>query len=215
MRIAPELIIFDCDGVLVDTERVANALLSEALASLGIEIDFTETVTRFKGRSGTDCLAIIERDFGVRMPAALLDECRGAIIERFEAEPRSMPGVEAALDAIATPTCVASSGEHHKMRRTLGATGLLARFEGRIFSASEVTRGKPFPDLFLHAAGRLGANAAGCVVIEDSVPGVEAAVAAGMAVLGYVDLTPAPALEAAGARCFDDMASLPALLAEL
>ena len=196
---APQLVIFDCDGVLVDTERVANTLLSEALAGLGVELDFVETVARFKGRSGRDSLAIVERDFGVQMPFDLLERCRQGIIERFEAEPRTMPGIPEALAAIDLPTCVASSGEHDKMRRTLGATGLFEHFEGRIFSAADVERGKPFPDLFLHAAETLGAHPEHCVVVEDSVPGVEAGIAAGMRVLGYVD--PDAGRGALGRRC--------------
>ncbi len=205
--------IFDCDGVLVDTERVATELMREALAALGVRVGFDETVARFKGLSAKDSLTIVERDFGVRMPDALFERCRLGIIERFEADPQPIDGIHDALAAIASPVCVASSGEHHKMQRTLGAAGLLVRFEGSIFSATEVERGKPAPDLFLHAAESLGAAPSGCVVVEDSVPGVEAAVAAGMAVLGYVDLTAEDELSAAGATCFDDMRALPALLA--
>ena len=214
-RTGPDLVIFDCDGVLVDTERVANTLLTEALATLGIELAFEETVARFKGRSARDCCAIIERDFAVAVDPTFYDACRARLLDRFEAAPRTLPGITEALDTIDRPVCVASSGEHEKMRRTLGATGLLERFAGRIFSASEVPRSKPFPDLFLHAARAMGAEPARCVVVEDSVPGVEAGVAAGMPVLGYVDLTGEEALAAAGARCFHDMRDLPALLSTI
>ena len=113
------------------------------------------------------------------------------------------------------PTCVASSGEHERMRRTLGRTGLHADFEGRIYSATEVERGKPHPDLFLHAADRMGADPARCVVVEDSPFGVRGAVAAGMTALGYAAMTPAVVLEAEGAETFSAMPDLPNLLERL
>jgi HAD superfamily hydrolase (TIGR01509 family) len=129
---------------------------------------------------------------------------------RVEVEPVS--GIAAALDAIAVPTCVASSGQLVKMRATLEATGLLRRFEDRLFSAAELARGKPHPDIFLQAAQAFGAEPGACAVIEDSPVGVEAGVAAGMSVFGYAALSDAARLAAAGARVFTDMRRLPALL---
>ncbi len=118
-----------------------------------------------------------------------------------------------ALDRIALPTCIASSGTHDHLRYTLGLTGLYERFRGRIFSAEDVANGKPAPDLFLHAAGRMAAGPAGCVVVEDSRPGVEAARAAGMRVLAFAGgLSPAGALEGPDTIVFDDMRELPRLL---
>jgi beta-phosphoglucomutase-like phosphatase (HAD superfamily) len=121
--------------------------------------------------------------------------------------------VVAALDRISLPTCVASSGPHHKMEVTLRTTGLWERFEGRIFSASEVARGKPAPDLFLHAARAMGFEAGQTAVVEDSLPGVEAAVAAGMRALAFARHTDAAVLAGAGGEPFADMAQLPGLLA--
>ena len=121
-----------------------------------------------------------------------------------------MPSVGAALDAIALPSCVASSASHEKMRFTLGHTGLWDRFAGRIFSATEVAHGKPAPDLFLHAAATMGWEPADCAVVEDSPAGVEAGLSAGMTVFGYAGTTPASRLD--GARVFTDMAELPGLL---
>ncbi len=128
----------------------------------------------------------------------------------FETELRPVPGIAAALDAITLPNCVASSASIEKMRVTLGQTGLWDRFEGRIFSATEVEHGKPAPDLFLHAASSMGWEPADCAVVEDSPAGVKAGLAAGMTVFGYAGTTPAALLE--GARVFTDMAELPALL---
>jgi HAD superfamily hydrolase (TIGR01509 family) len=122
-------------------------------------------------------------------------------------------GIVEALDRIRTPTCVASSGSHEKMRYTLGKTGLYERFAGRIFSAAEVPRGKPAPDLFLHAAARMGVTPADCAVVEDSAVGVQAARAAGMPVFGYAGgVTPAARLEGPGTIVFRDMRELPGLL---
>lgn len=130
----------------------------------------------------------------------------------FEAELESVAGIDELLDhleAVGLPSCVASSGTHDRMRRTLGLTGLYDRFAGRVFSATEVAHGKPAPDLFLHAAAAMGVEPGGCVVVEDSVYGVQAAVAAGMTAYGFGGgLTPAHQLEAAGAVVFAHMAEL-------
>ncbi len=125
---------------------------------------------------------------------------------------KPIPGVIEALDRISLPTCVASSGPHRKMRTTLGITGLFGRFEGRIFSAWDVGRGKPFPDLFLYAASCMGTDPSRCVVIEDALPGVQAAVAAGMSVFGYTRESSMGPLGQAGAKVFNYMAELPRLL---
>jgi HAD superfamily hydrolase (TIGR01509 family) len=133
--------------------------------------------------------------------------------EVFRRELEPVPGVIAALDRIALPSCVASSGPHHKMAVTLRRTGLWERFQGRIFSATEVAAGKPAPDLFLHAAERMGFDPATTAVVEDSLPGVQAAVAAGMRALAFTRHSQPAELAAAGGEPFADMAELPALLA--
>jgi HAD superfamily hydrolase (TIGR01509 family) len=137
---------------------------------------------------------------------------RRAMFAAFEESLEPVPGVVDALDAISLPACVASSGSHEKIRFTLGHTGLLERFDGRIFSATEVEHGKPAPDLFLHAASSMGWEPAATAVVEDSPAGVQGALAAGMTVFGYAAVTPAGRLD--GARVFTDMAELPALLAQ-
>lgn len=208
-----ELVIFDCDGVLVDSEKIAVKVDARVLAELGWPLSEAEIVERFVGRSFADMTAEIERHLGRRLPNGWDSEYRGLYREAFERELTPVDGIVAALDALTLPMCVASSTGHAGLRHTLGLTGLYERFEGRIFSASEVARGKPAPDLFLHAARSLGVDPARCVVVEDSRYGVEAARAAGMRAFGYCGgLTPASWLEGPGTTVFDDMRQLPTLI---
>jgi HAD superfamily hydrolase (TIGR01509 family) len=197
------LVIFDCDGVLVDSEPLSNRALSETLAEYGLELTVEQTMAEFMGRDRRHLHARAAELLGRSLPESFdaeYDERRDAL---FHAHLRPVDGIAEALDAIAHPTCVASSADHAKLRLTLGLTGLYERFEGRIFSAFDVERGKPAPDLFLHAAEQMRFEPADCTVIEDAPAGVAAARAAGMRVLGYgvdADLT------------FADMCALPALL---
>ena len=205
------LVIFDCDGVLVDSEPLSNRALSEALTAAGHAIDPAETMRTFIGRSWPSCEEIVRARWGA-VPPGLEQDYRRRMTAAFEAELRPVPGVVEALDALEHPTCVASSGPHEKMRHSLGLTGLYERFEGRIFSAYDVRRGKPAPDLFLHAAETMGFAAADCAVVEDSPVGVEAARAAGMRVLGYAGRTDPAALAPYADEIFADMADLPRII---
>ncbi len=206
------LVIFDCDGVLVDSERLTVEIEARVLTEMGWPISADEVARRFVGRSSSDDLAEIEQQLGpertLEFDRVSTDEVVAAFRDRLEA----IPGVRAlveALEARGVRTCVASSGSHRKMQLTLGVTNLLALFEGRIFSAAEVARGKPWPDLFLHAAASMGAEPAACAVVEDSVYGVQAARAAGMVCYGFAGgLTLADALLAAGAIVFHEMREL-------
>jgi HAD superfamily hydrolase (TIGR01509 family) len=207
------LVIFDCDGVLVDTERIAVRIDMIVLAELGWPMTEAEVVERFMGRSDEEMTADIEAHLGHRLPASWEEPFRHLYRQAFEAELEPVAGVVEALDAIAIPTCVASSGTHEKIRFTLGLTGLYERFAGRIFSVSDVARGKPAPDLFLHAADRMGVPPARCAVVEDSRYGVEAARAAGMRAFGYAGgLAPKGALAGPQTIVFEDMRELPDLL---
>jgi HAD superfamily hydrolase (TIGR01509 family) len=208
------LVIFDCDGVLVDSERISNRVFAESLAAEGLPLTPAETMRRYMGRSMASCRTLIEAELGRRLDDAFFAEVQARTFQAFHRELRAVDGIAEALERIATPVCVASSGEHEKMRTTLGLTGLLPRFEGRLFSATDVARGKPAPDLFLHAAARMGADPARCAVVEDSPLGVEAAVAAGMTPFGYAWHEDPAALSDAGARVFDRMATLPGLLTD-
>ena len=214
MRPPISLVIFDCDGVLVDTERIAVRIDVIVLAELGWPMTEAEVVERFMGRSDEEMTAEIEAHLGRRLPASWEAPFRHLYRQAFEAELEPVAGVVEALDAIAIPTCVASSGTHEKIRFTLGLTGLYERFAGRIFSVGDVARGKPAPDLFLHAAGRMGVPPAQCAVVEDSRYGVEAARAAGMRAFGYAGgLAPKGALAGPQTIVFEDMRELPGLLA--
>ncbi|MFG2983538.1 HAD family hydrolase [Streptomyces sp. NPDC048258] len=209
-----ELVIFDCDGVLVDSERLAVRLQVALGAELGWPLTEDEVVERFVGRSKESIVEQLTERLGAGTAGLwwkqLIQRHRDAVDLGLD----PVDGLPEALAALTLRTCVASSGSHEKMRHTLGRTGLYDHFEGRIYSASEVSRGKPAPDLFLYAARRMGVDPAACAVVEDSGPGVRAARAAGMRAFGYSGgPTPAERLEGPGTIVFDDMRELPELLA--
>lgn len=206
-----DLVIFDCDGVLVDSERLAVRTEAEILASLGWHLSEQQIVERFVGRSANYMHEQIESHLGREIDWETEFEIRYRSV--FERELQPVEGVVRALDRMDVPTCVASSGTHAKIQFSLGLTGLDARFAGRIFSAEDVERGKPEPDLFLFAAERMGVDPASCAVVEDSVSGVEAGLAAGMCVFAFAGgVTPSSNLARTGAHVFDQMDDLPHLL---
>ena len=210
-----DLVIFDCDGVLVDSERLSIRLDVELLAALGWPMAEDEVVERWVGRTEAAMRAEIEEHLGRSVEAewAAFSE---RYVEAFAAELEPVDGVADAVDAVQAAglaTCVASSGDLGKIRRNLAKTGLLDRFDGRLFSADDVEHGKPAPDLFLHAAAAMGVAPGRTAVVEDSVHGVVAGDAAGMAVFAYAGgVTPASRLARPGVTVFDSMADLPELL---
>jgi len=210
--VATGLVIFDCDGVLVDTEPAANRVLAACLSELGVPTTPDEAIRDYKGLSMKRCVELIEARRGRPLPDDFVEVVHARTIAAFERGLQPIPHVETALDRIVAAVCVASSGHHGKMKFTLTRTGLWPRFKGKIFSADDVARGKPAPDLFLRAADVMGFAPAECVVVEDSLPGVQAARAAAMRVLGYTPLGAPGTLAAAGAEVFHDMRALPALL---
>jgi HAD superfamily hydrolase (TIGR01509 family) len=209
-----ELVIFDCDGVLVDSERLAIEVDVVVMAELGWPLTFDEVVDLFMGRSHADVTAIIEEHLVMKLPPDWGDEFRPLYDEAFKAL-QAVAGVEEALDRLTVPTCVASSGSHRRIRESLERVGLYERFDGRIFSSTDVAMGKPAPDLFLDAAETLDTPAEACLVVEDSPFGTEAARAAGMRALAYAGggLSSVRELEGPGTVVFHDMADLPYLVA--
>ncbi|MEO3997347.1 HAD family phosphatase [Mesorhizobium sp. CAU 1732] len=211
----PGLVIFDCDGILVDTEETANRVLCAWLTEGGYPVSYEECRRVFSGTSMVSVQQRIEAN-GHRLGFDLADRWYASIDTIFSTV-TAVPHIETVVEALreaGIPWCVASSARVDKMHLTLGATGLMSHFGHALYSATMVERGKPFPDLFLHAAKEMGFDPADCVVIEDSVPGTEAGIAAGMRVFSYAGdpFSDRAALSAAGGTVFDDMRDLPDLI---
>ncbi len=212
MRNPLALVIFDCDGVLVDSEGLGNRILVESVRELGLSLSLAEAITLFRGCKMADCVATIAGRLGRPLPDDFVSALRARTAEAFRHELQAIRGVHDALNRINAPVCVASSGPREKITLALSVTGLLARFEGRIFSSYEVGSWKPAPDLFLHAAATLGAAPSSCAVVEDSALGVRAGIAAGMRVFAYAADSDRTELESLGATAFGHMDKLPSLL---
>lgn len=196
MRI--KLIIFDNDGVLVDSEPIANRVLHELLVENGAIITYEEALHVFKGDTLTNSLRIIQERYGVSQPERFLNTYYQRTRAAFERELKPIENAEILLRNLRIPYCVASNSAKAKLQGSLHLAGLLPLLEGRLFSAEEVASGKPAPDLFLHAAAVCGVQPANCLVVEDSPQGVLAAQAAGMQVIGYVAPTLPDTLSAMG-----------------
>lgn len=182
------LVIFDCDGVLVDSEGIALEVLVEALAHKGISLTTEEAAERFLGRSLGSLTEVVQAEFGVEIDAPFLAAMREVLYSRFRAELKPVHGVAALIDALKAAgiaCCVASSSQRERIELSLTVTGLLPRLAPHIFSATMVQNGKPAPDLFLHAAASMGITPEACLVIEDSPAGISAAQAAKMRVLAF------------------------------
>lgn len=215
-----DCVIFDCDGVLVDSEPIVNRLLNRMLNELGIEISLEASTAMFLGRAVREELGNIERMRGAPLPENWLSEWLARRNATLEAEVEAIPYVREAVQAIAAtgmPLCVASGADRIKVKLQLTRTGLVELFQGdgheHIFSATEVERSKPAPDVYLLAARTMGVDPSRCAVIEDSPAGITAGVAAGMTVFGYAARNDAQMLRAAGAHTtFTDMRDLPELV---
>jgi len=214
------LVIFDCDGVLVDSEPISLARLTAGLNRIGVPIDVETVRARFAGTSMVSIMGHIAQDYGITAPEGFVEAVKADTLRAFDTELRAVAGVAAAVAALELPSCVASSSDPVRLRHSLGLTGLLPLFEGRIYSSTLVARGKPAPDLFLHAAAAMGVAPEACLVIEDSVPGVTAARAAGMRVVGFSggghwqhDPAAADLTRAGASRIFRDYRDLAAVIA--
>jgi HAD superfamily hydrolase (TIGR01509 family) len=216
-----ELIIFDCDGVLVDSEVISCRAHAETLTRHGYPITADQVFDRFLGVSEFEARMIVEAEIGRKLPNDFISQVNHATLHSYANDLRPVPHVAEAIAAISLPKCVASSGTPEKIRHGLTCTGLYDVLSPHIFSASQVKRGKPAPDLFLYAAEQMNASPARCVVIEDSVPGVTGARAAGMTALGFhggSHCRPgyADTLRSAGAAAtFDDMRKLPGMIRQI
>ena len=211
-RVSFDLIIFDCDGVLVDSEPIVNRVFVEMLAESGFTLDYERSLKEFAGSSMSNRLQVTQQRLGWVAPRDFVAHFDRRLKKVMESELRPVPGVGEVLGQLSLPRCVASNGSPEDMRFRLQKAGLLGWFDGKMFSASEVSKGKPAADLFLYAAKRLRVEPSRCAVIEDSLPGVQAGVSAGMVVFGYAHLTSHQTLQKAGARVFESMTELPGLL---
>ncbi|WP_322514793.1 HAD family hydrolase [Rhodopseudomonas palustris] len=213
-----DLVIFDCDGVLVDSEVISCRVHAETLTRHGYPITTEQVAERFLGRSGREARREIEAELGRAFADEFEAQLVADLLRSFADSLEPIPFINDALDAIAQPVCVASSGTPERISFALNRTGLYQRFAPNLFSAEQVANGKPAPDLFLHAARQMGVAPGRCVVVEDSVPGILGATAAGMAVLGFVGgshCVPGmdARLSAAGAaQVFADMRQLPEII---
>jgi HAD superfamily hydrolase (TIGR01509 family) len=216
-----DLIIFDCDGVLVDSEVISCRAHAETLTRHGYPITAEQVLKRFLGVSEREARQAIENEIGRKLPDDFELQVNAATLQFYANDLRPIPGIGETIAAIALPKCVASSGAPEKIRHGLSCAGIYDMLAPHIFSASQVKRGKPAPDLFLFAAGQMRASPERCVVIEDSIPGVTGALAAGMTVLGFhggSHCRPGyeATLRAAGAVItFDDMRHLPDLIGRI
>ncbi|MFF9062683.1 HAD family hydrolase [Streptomyces sp. NPDC014882] len=210
-----DLVVFDNDGVLVDSEPISNRLLAAYLTELGHPTSYEDSIRDYMGSAMHRIHDLVLERTGERLPADFDDVFHARVFDAFERELRPVGGVADVLEKLAAdgvPYCVASSGNHERIRVGHRTTGLDRWFEdARIFSAQDVGRGKPAPDLFLYAAERMGVAPERCVVVEDSPLGVRAAVAAGMDVYGFTAMTPAAKL-AGATGLFADMGELAGLL---
>jgi HAD superfamily hydrolase (TIGR01509 family) len=215
VRVQYDLVIFDNDGVLVDSEPISNRILAAHLTELGHPTSYEDSIRDFMGGAAHRIHDVVLERSGQTLPEGFDEAYQRRVFAAFERELRPVAGVATVLDKLAADEvtyCLASSGTHARIRVALRTTGLYDRFgEGRIFSSQDVGRGKPAPDLFLHAAAAMGVPPARCAVVEDSPLGVAAARAAGMDVFGFTAMTPAARLDGATAL-FGSMAELPDLL---
>jgi HAD superfamily hydrolase (TIGR01509 family) len=220
---APELVIFDCDGVLVDSEIIAARVDVELLAQAGVTIEIEEFISRYAGLTFKETALRIEQDYGVPLQASIIDRSKALLDERLAREVQAIDGARAAILSVTGPKCVCSNSTPERLEAMLGRTGLLPLFDGKIFSARGTPSGKPkpAPDVFLHGATEMGVDPAACFVLEDSVHGITGARAAGMRVIGFTGgahswLGHADALTEAGAETvIRRWADLPGVLAAL
>jgi HAD superfamily hydrolase (TIGR01509 family) len=209
-----QLVIFDCDGVLIDSEPIANRIFAEQLATVGMHMTPEEVWDRFVGNSRDRCIELAGEMSGEPLPEGFAQQWDDALHRALDVEARPVEGIPELLRSLPVPYCVASNGEPTHMQRGLTAAGLMPLVEGRLFSAALVEHPKPAPDVYLHAARTMGTSPRACAVVEDTLTGARAGLAAGMRVFGYVGhpRNQRAELERLGATPFTRLAQLPSLL---
>jgi HAD superfamily hydrolase (TIGR01509 family) len=215
-----DLVIFDCDGVLIDSEVISANMLIAELAGYGVQMDMAFVSRNFLGRSYPTVLREVRDTFGVTLPDRFETDYRKRLLAAFQRDLRIMPGVTEAIAALPVAFCLATSSSPERLQHSLALVGLTDIFAGRSFTSSRVARGKPAPDLFLLAASEMGADPARCLVIEDSLIGIRAGLAAGMQVWRFtggshlkgLDLTPPS--DAIPHRSFADFAQFSSLMGQ-
>ena len=210
----PKLVLFDCDGVIVDSETITNQVLRDDLAGRGLDLPLDQIMNSFVGGTMSG-VARQAADMGADIPDDWLEVIYPKIYQALADDVEAITGVSAILDALdnaGIPYAIGSNGRLEKMEITLGRTGLLGRFAGRMYSAQDLAAPKPAPDVYLKAASDAGVDPADCVVIEDSVSGAKAGIAAGMRTLGFIEETPREKLAPICDEVFEAMDQLPALL---
>lgn len=205
-------IIFDCDGVLVDTEKIGNGILLSMAAELGFEMKLEDAYRDFNGRNLKECFQEIEKGIGKRLPESFERDYRERSFAAFKTQVKPMEGIVSFLENLKIPYCVASSGPVDKIRLNLEVAGLLDKFENKIYSAYEINSWKPDPGIFLHAAKEMGFNVEDCIVVEDSKAGVIAGIRGGFKVYGFANGYNNTDLEQEGAILFNTYEELNALL---
>ncbi len=209
------LVIFDCDGVLVDSEGPSSRVVAEEITALGWPMTTEESYALFIGLRLSDIPAVVEPHIGRPVPPGWVDSLRDRMITVLTSEVEAMPGAHDALratTALGLPYRIASNSSHEEMAVKFQRVAMVELVEGRLHSARDVARGKPAPDVFLHAAAAARVPPGACLVVEDSVPGAQAARAAGMACIGLAPHGDDPALREAGAVLIRSFSELPALL---
>jgi len=212
MKKQPKCIIFDCDGVLVDSEPITARVLIKMSKEIGVDIDMAYVEANFTGNSWAGCAALIEEKGNIKLPANFEKEYRRRSSEAFKREIQPIKGIPELINSLTIPYAVASSGPPAKIRLNLGLIGLLDKFGDNVFSCWDLGKWKPDPTIYLHTAKTLKFDPADCIVVEDSLFGVKAGVAGGFRTIGYATEHTAPTLKAAGAEVIYDMEELFAIV---
>jgi HAD superfamily hydrolase (TIGR01509 family) len=212
-KIRYKLVIFDCDGVLADSEPISNRLFTDMVNELGLKLSYKISEKLFTGRSDDDCIRIVKNMLDRSVPSGFIDDFNCRLMALLDAELTAVKNVDKVLKFLSgIPVCVGSNAPREKVKRSLNKINLDCFFMDNVFTVQDVTQGKPFPELYLYAAEKMGVLPEECAVIEDSISGVRAGIAAGMTVFGYTERSDELLLKKEGAVIFDNMLDLPDLL---